>query len=45
MEMSPVHAIKKMGFDERLGNLNGMYGSGTYSPFIAGAPPPNGLAT
>lgn len=29
-EASPTHAIKTAGFDERLGNVKGMYGSGTY---------------
>eukprot|EP00930_Biecheleria_cincta_P006093 TRINITY_DN107078_c0_g1_i1.p1 TRINITY_DN107078_c0_g1~~TRINITY_DN107078_c0_g1_i1.p1 ORF type:complete len:422 (-),score=38.61 TRINITY_DN107078_c0_g1_i1:59-1324(-) len=29
-EFSPVHAIKHVGFDERLGNVKGMYGAGTY---------------
>lgn len=29
-ECSPLHAIKNAGFDERLGNLKGMFGSGTY---------------
>lgn len=29
-DCSPVFAIKKTGFDERLGNVKGMYGSGTY---------------
>lgn len=27
---APIHAIKKMGFDDRLGSVKGMYGSGTY---------------
>lgn len=27
---SPVYAIKQAGFDDRLGNVKGMYGSGTY---------------
>jgi len=27
---SPVHAVKRQGFDDRLGNVAGMYGSGTY---------------
>jgi len=29
-EYSPVYAIKHGGFDERLGNVKGMYGAGTY---------------
>lgn len=29
-DCSPMHAIKKAGFDDRLGNVKGMYGSGTY---------------
>jgi len=29
-EYSPVYAIKHGGFDDRLGNVKGMYGAGTY---------------
>ncbi|CAJ1460886.1 unnamed protein product [Effrenium voratum] len=29
-ETSPVYAIKCAGFDDRLGSVKGMYGSGTY---------------
>lgn len=29
-ETSPVYAIKSAGFDDRLGSVKGMYGSGTY---------------
>jgi len=27
---SPMYAVKRQGFDDRLGNVKGMYGSGTY---------------
>jgi len=27
---SPMYALKRSGFDDRLGNVKGMYGSGTY---------------
>jgi hypothetical protein len=29
-DQSPLYAIKAIGFDERLGSVKGMYGSGTY---------------
>lgn len=29
-EAAPVHAVKHAGFDDRLGSVRGMYGSGTY---------------
>lgn len=29
-QSSPVYSIKRGGFDDRLGNVKGMYGSGTY---------------